>query len=192
MDLVAAIQHSIDIAGKLRALTKKIEDADFTMLVADLSNGLADAKLEVANLKGELAEAKTNLLTELQGRLGELNAQNEALRTQLVKERAEVDSLNSQVKVLTERLLPTDKSKLDEPQEGILLILAQHEELEEGNLASLVGASKQLVAYHVEELRKRTFAYASHTVGSDWNAPRRDWSIQQAGREYLVRRGMLG
>ncbi|MGV2862947.1 hypothetical protein [Achromobacter sp. AGC39] len=55
-DVVAAIQSAIDIVGKLRALSKKVEDADFKMLLADLSSELADAKLEVANLKVSLAE----------------------------------------------------------------------------------------------------------------------------------------
>lgn len=62
MDVVATIQNAIEIAGKLRALSKKVEDADFKMLLADLSNELADAKLEVANLKSELADSMTKLL----------------------------------------------------------------------------------------------------------------------------------
>ena len=57
VDVVASIQNAIDIAGKLRALSKKVEDADFTMLLADLSNELADTKLEVAQLKTQLARA---------------------------------------------------------------------------------------------------------------------------------------
>ena len=60
-DIVTAIQSAIDIVGKLRALSKKIEDAEFKMLLADLSGELADAKLEVANLKMELAKAKEQL-----------------------------------------------------------------------------------------------------------------------------------
>jgi len=60
-DVVMAIQSAIDIAGKLRALSKKIEDAEFKMLLADLSGELADAKLEVANLKMELAKTKEQL-----------------------------------------------------------------------------------------------------------------------------------
>ena len=67
MDVVATLQNAIEIAGKLRTLSKKVEDADFKMLVADLSNELADAKLAVANLKSELAYSKTTLL-ELQQR----------------------------------------------------------------------------------------------------------------------------
>ena len=62
MDVVASLQHAIEIAGKLRALSKRIEDAEFKMLLADLSGELADAKLDLANLKVEMA----NLLSENQ------------------------------------------------------------------------------------------------------------------------------
>lgn len=60
-DVVMAIQSAIEIVGKLRALSKKLEDAEFKMLLADLSGELADAKLEVANLKMELAKTKEKL-----------------------------------------------------------------------------------------------------------------------------------
>ena len=55
LEAVQALQSSIEIVGRLRSLSKKIEDAEFKMLLADLSSGLGDAKLEVANLKVELA-----------------------------------------------------------------------------------------------------------------------------------------
>jgi hypothetical protein len=58
VDIVATLQNAIEIVGKLRDLSKKIEGAEFKMLVADLSGELADAKLEVANLKLELAKLK--------------------------------------------------------------------------------------------------------------------------------------
>ncbi|HEY0884171.1 MAG TPA: hypothetical protein VGE20_02755 [Ramlibacter sp.] len=73
MDVLSSLQHAIDIAGKLRALSKKVEDADFKMLVADLSNDLADAKLEAATLKGELARL-TDANRELQGKLAQRDA----------------------------------------------------------------------------------------------------------------------
>jgi len=193
MDLVATIQNSIEIASKLRALSKKVEDADFKMLVADLSNELADAKLEVANLKGALAEAKTKSLLDLQEQIDRLNRENASLRTQLDTKQYEIGSLNSQVKVLAERLNPTSDSKLDDTQEAILLLLAQHERLDEEELARLLDIGKQLASYHVEELRKRNFVHPDYLAGSAWTgeAARTEWFIQHAGREYLLRRQML-
>ena len=57
-DIVIAIQSSIEIVSRLRKLSKKIEDAEFKMLVADLTSELADAIVEASNLKMELAELK--------------------------------------------------------------------------------------------------------------------------------------
>jgi len=57
MDVVASIQGAIDIVGKLRALSKTVENAEFRMLLADLSGELADAKLSIADLKCQLAAA---------------------------------------------------------------------------------------------------------------------------------------
>ena len=193
MDILAALQNSIEIAGKLRALSKKVEDADFKMLVADLYSQLADAKLDAANLKTELADARTLALKELQGQLDQSKQENEALRSRLQTTEDEVGILNDQARVLAERLNPTDASRLEESKEKILSTLASHEELSEEIIASLVSISKQVLVFHLEELRKKNFVYASHTAGSEWSGdpPRTDWSIQHAGREYLIRRGLL-
>jgi hypothetical protein len=56
MDVIASVQNAIEIVGKLRALSKKIEDAEFKMLLADLSSDLADTKIEIAELKTQLAK----------------------------------------------------------------------------------------------------------------------------------------
>lgn len=61
-DVVSAIQTAIEIVSRLRSLSKKIEDAEIKMLLADLSNELADAKLEVANLKTSLAQESERAL----------------------------------------------------------------------------------------------------------------------------------
>lgn len=58
MDVIAGIQTALDITGKLRELSKKVQDAEFSMLLADLTMQLADTKLEVANLKTELAKER--------------------------------------------------------------------------------------------------------------------------------------
>ncbi|MBD9482144.1 hypothetical protein IB229_04125 [Pseudomonas sp. PDM14] len=67
-EVLSAIQSAIEIATKLRNLSKKIEDAEIKMLLADLSNELADAKLEMANLKIALAQ-ETEKSTRLSSQL---------------------------------------------------------------------------------------------------------------------------
>lgn len=189
MDVIAALQNSIEIAGKLRALAKKAEDADFRMLVADLSNELADAKLEVAGLKEELAGARTSLFKDLQAELKNLKEENESIRAQLKARSRESADLNRQVEVLNERLNPTAASQLDALQERILLILAERDDYSQEALIAMAGVDRNMVIYNLEELRIRNFA----TAASDWLAdpPPTEWSIAHAGREYLIRRRHL-
>lgn len=62
MDLVSSISTAIDIVKKLRELDRKVSEADFKMLLADLTSELGDAKLNAANLKIELAGAKERVI----------------------------------------------------------------------------------------------------------------------------------
>ncbi|RON42288.1 hypothetical protein [Pseudomonas brassicacearum] len=62
MDVMALLQQALDASTKLRELSKKIEDADFRMLLADLHSALADAKLESGDLKMKLAAAQERVL----------------------------------------------------------------------------------------------------------------------------------
>lgn len=61
-DIAVAIQSAIEVVQRLRALSRKIEDAEIKMLLADLSSDLADAKLEAANLKFEIVRMKEEVL----------------------------------------------------------------------------------------------------------------------------------
>jgi len=155
MDVIAALQNSIEIAGKLRALSKKVEDADFKMLVADLLNKLADAKLDAANLKTELADARTQALRQLQDQLEKAREENEALRDQLDLKGKELGALNDQVKVLSERLDPTSASRLEDLKETLLLALASHEELLEEQIASHVKSGRQVVVFEPHRVSRR-------------------------------------
>ena len=67
VDIVSSITTAIDIVKKLRELDRKVKEAEFKTLLADLTSELGDAKLNAANLKIELAEAKS--------RIGELERQ---------------------------------------------------------------------------------------------------------------------
>lgn len=70
VDVFQAIQSAIAIVDRLRNLSRKIEDAEFRMLLADLSGDLADAKVEVAGLKIEVAKL-TQENQELAARLAQ-------------------------------------------------------------------------------------------------------------------------
>jgi hypothetical protein len=61
MEVIESIQAAISVVSKLRELSKKLENAEIKMLIADLSNDLADAKLHAANVKSEMADLKAEL-----------------------------------------------------------------------------------------------------------------------------------
>ena len=125
-------------------------------------------------------------LKDIEAQLDELKSQNKELREACEAKDAEIQALSI-------KLLPPPVVHLDERQEAILGILAQHEELPEQVVAELANVGVQVVAYHLEELRRRKYVYASHIAGSDWSGqpPRTDWSLQHAGRAYLLKNGLL-
>ena len=58
MDVVALIQQAMEAARKIRELAKTVENADFKMALAELTDALAEAKLESVDLKIALADAR--------------------------------------------------------------------------------------------------------------------------------------
>lgn len=62
MDIIALLQQAMDASNKLRDLAKKVGDADFKMIVADLHSALGDAKLESGELKIKLAAAQEQIV----------------------------------------------------------------------------------------------------------------------------------
>lgn len=62
MDVVTLIQQALEASTKLRELSKKVGDADFKMVLAELHSALADAKLESVEIKMRLAAAQEQLL----------------------------------------------------------------------------------------------------------------------------------
>jgi hypothetical protein len=55
LDVLAGIDNAITVVRKLREISKNISQVEFKNLLADLSNQLADAKLNIAELKEQLA-----------------------------------------------------------------------------------------------------------------------------------------
>jgi len=70
-DIISSVSTAITLAGRLREISKNIENAEFKNLLADLSLELADAKLKMADLISENAamKEKLNALTSATGEL---------------------------------------------------------------------------------------------------------------------------
>lgn len=61
MDIITTINSSLEIVGRLREISKNIEEAEFNNLLADLSNDLADSKVKIAELKQEIAKKEEEI-----------------------------------------------------------------------------------------------------------------------------------
>ena len=64
-DIISSVSTAITLAGRLREISKNIENAEFKNLLADLSLELADAKLKMADLMKEKLNALTSATGEL-------------------------------------------------------------------------------------------------------------------------------
>lgn len=60
-DIVSGISSAIALAGRLREISKNIENAEFKSLLADLHLELADAKIKMAGLMDENATLKERI-----------------------------------------------------------------------------------------------------------------------------------
>ena len=58
VEFFSALNNSIDLAKRLREISKNIKDAEFNQVLADLYNQLADVKIQMANLKEQVADLK--------------------------------------------------------------------------------------------------------------------------------------
>ena len=55
MDIVTSLSTAVELARRLREISKNVETAEFKNVLADLVSELADAKLNAASLKEQIA-----------------------------------------------------------------------------------------------------------------------------------------
>lgn len=60
-DILASAKAALDLASRLREINKKVANAEFSNVLADLSVELAEMKVELAALIEENAELKRKL-----------------------------------------------------------------------------------------------------------------------------------
>ena len=68
-----------------------------------------------------------------------------------------------------------------------------HEGLDAPQIAAIAKVSEQRSQWHLDALKKGKLVSALYTSGSDWSGQpgRAEWSAQPAGRDYLMKHGML-
>jgi hypothetical protein len=61
MDIISTVKNSITLVNRLREVSKNFSDAEFSDLLAGLSQELANVTLESASLKEELTSLKDEI-----------------------------------------------------------------------------------------------------------------------------------
>ena len=112
------------------------------------------------------------------------------------KERFELENfkLKEKIRGLEEQLSGAHGAgSLEELREKILILVSQHENITDAQVARAVEVGEQLATFHLKELEKTEFVHCSYIMGSDWTGERSrtEWYIMQPGRSYLVSHGLL-
>ncbi len=146
---------------------------------AILKERIALAADQYAALEKKLSDAEL--------RAKELESENQRLELDNFKLKEKIRDLEKQ---LSEN---HDKSSLEEVRERILILVSQHEDITDAQVARAVGVGEQLATFHLMELEKIKLVDSMHIAGSDWTGTRSrtEWYITQAGRSYLVSHGLL-
>lgn len=133
-------------------------------------------RIALANDKYAALEQRL-LASELRAR--ELDSENQCLRLDLERARAELQNLQA--------LSANGHGKrLPEIQERLVLLLAASVQYAP-KVAVEFGMNDQTVLYHFEEIEKACMAKGLRVHG--WDT---EWHLLPEGRSYLVRHGLLG
>lgn len=129
----------------------------------------------------------------LREKLKDIEAEVATLKSENEKLKLASEAKDEQIRTLSQKLLPAPQGRLHETQEFILRVLAKHEELPEQQVAQMSHVGPQVAAYHLEEMRRKKLVHANYTAGSDWSGegPCTDWSLDHAGREYLIQNNLI-
>lgn len=147
-----------------------------------------------AILKERITLAKEQYAA-LEKKLSDSDLQVKALESENQRLELENYKFKDKIKGLEEKIanLEGKASSLEAIREKVLVLVSQHEDITDAQVARAVGIGEQLASFHLNELEKMHFVVSGFIMGSDWTGERsrHEWSITQDGRSYLVRRGLL-
>jgi hypothetical protein len=111
----------------------------------------------------------------LERKVKELSDENDRLRSENAELKGQIPAATS-----------SEPVQVDETGEKILLLLAQHPGMELPAIATQLKVAKDFAAFHVDELENAGLVHGSYSMMA---AAR--YSLDQEGRRYLIKKGML-
>jgi len=130
----------------------------------------------------------------LEKKLADSEFRAKELESEKMRFELENYKLKEKMKVLEQQLAAAqDPSTLEELREKILILISQHENITDAQVARVVGIGEQLATFHLKELQKADLVDCCYIMGSDWTGEkgRSEWYVKQPGRSYLVSHGLL-
>lgn len=122
-------------------------------------------------------------LEKLESEHAVLKSENGELRAQLEAANLEIQRLNEQIKEKS----GSHKSDRSEVETKILVMLSAGHDPTAEQVSRYIGQSVEAAKYHLNELRKIEFVQWR----SDDDREEIQWSLDQAGRGYLMKRDLL-
>ena len=144
--------------------------------------GLLDGLEKLINEHGSAAILKERIelandkYAALERKAAELSAENDRLRAENAELRAK---------------LPAPKAaaaagQVDDVAQQILVLLSKSPRIQLEHIAGTLGIDRELAAFHIEELEGAGLVYGSYSMIAPAN-----YSLDQEGRRYLIKNGLL-
>jgi septal ring factor EnvC (AmiA/AmiB activator) len=108
------------------------------------------------------------------------------LETENKRLRAENEEIRQKLQALEARIGERGVARLDEEQEKLMLLLAQHAGITTEQVAGSLRMNPELAEFHLTELHERDLLSASYSMMSPTT-----WGLGHEGRRYLVKNGLL-
>lgn len=144
--------------------------------------GLLDGFEKLINEHGSAAILKERIelandkYAALERKAAELAEENRRLR-------AENDDLRARAPAAP---VAPHGPEIDETAEKILVLLSKQTDLPQRRIAQQLGLTEELAAFYLEELENGNIIYGSHSTISAT-----EYSLNQEGRRYLIKKGLL-
>ncbi len=85
------------------------------------------------------------------------------------------------------------KKKLEKEREQILLAVSKHPKITDTKLSELLSIEINVVAFHLEELKRIDYVKVLHKMGSRVRGlpSKEEWSVKHLGRNYLIHHELI-
>jgi chromosome segregation ATPase len=122
----------------------------------------------------------------LESKYAEAEQKIKSLESESQKLKQDNDNLNSEIETLRSQLSERRDNRLKEQEEEILIFVASNPNCTDNQIATNTGMGVEVAAFYIQEMEDKNLIYGSYAFNSD---PR--YSLDQGGRGYLIKRGLI-